>query len=67
MPESTWNITIEERKNGKFRALCPIDGCKDWREHDIANTAAKFMTGHLVAKHFADGVRPSDRFTIKIS
>lgn len=61
---SSW--TIKTEKHGtKTRALCPIKGCKEYREHAEPNMAVKYVTGHLVAMHADDGVRASDSFTAK--
>lgn len=60
---SNWTINTE-RRGENTRALCPIPGCKEYREHREAGMAIKFVTGHLVAQHAKQGVRASDSFTV---
>lgn len=36
---------------GDYRALCPIDGCKAYRQHADQETALKYLLGHMVTKH----------------
>ena len=59
---ANWTISTTTVR-GKVRAQCPL--CDAHREHAERNLAVKFVTGHLVAQHQAEGVRPGDSFTAK--
>jgi len=59
VPNRSWTIKTKQ-VGDKTRAQCPL--CSAHRDHAERNTAVKFVTGHLVAKHHADGVRVGDSF-----
>jgi hypothetical protein len=36
---------------GEFRALCPFDGCRAYRQHAQQKTALEYLHGHMITKH----------------
>jgi hypothetical protein len=63
--ERTWTIKTTKNDDGWVRAQCGIKGCREYREHQDRNLAARFIVGHMVAQHRKDGVDASDHFEIK--